>query len=181
MGVPEKSKEPKTLKFSTIEANLINDEITEMLNKKAIEIVEPVHNQFVGQIFLRGSSPSFQHKGTQPISRVSAFQDRDHERPAQHAEARGLYGQDRPERCLFFGSNESKLKEIHEVLVERCSLSVPSDGLRPGASTQNIHQVAQTDNCVIEKIRGASYDISRRFDSTKSRPERTPEGFEVSV
>ena len=54
MGVPKQNKEPKTLKFSKIEASLINDEIKEMLNKKAIEVVEPVHNQFVGQIFLRG-------------------------------------------------------------------------------------------------------------------------------
>ena len=120
---------------------------------------------------LRGSSPSFQHEGTQPIPRVSAFQYGDHERPAQHAEALGLYGQDRPERCLFFGSNELKLKEVYEVSVERYFLSVPSDGLRPGASTQNIHQVAQTGHCIIEKISDASYDISRRFDSTKSGPE----------
>ena len=50
---PKQNREPKSLKFSKIESCLISGEVQEMLDKKAIEVVKPVQDQFVGQIFLR--------------------------------------------------------------------------------------------------------------------------------
>ena len=94
---------------------------------------------------------------------MSAFQNGRFGLPPQITARRRLQVQARYERCLFFSSTASVIKELCSIFMVRESLWVPLLMFQLGTSSQNLHKIAKNTSVCPEKDKYLDSNIFGRY------------------
>jgi len=148
-SMPHQSVIPHCPQYSAEQTHLISEEVTELLQKGAIEEiystckatrVEPLPCSQEG----RRSTSSNQSQSPKQFCEQGTFQNGGHSYTERSPEKGGLAGQNRYERCLLFNTHSPKPQKIPQVYVQREDLPIQLPTIRPILSPMGVYKNSKT-------------------------------------
>lgn len=135
---------------------ILQEEITSLVQKEAVVRVAPNQNQFISNMFTipkkdRGYQPIINLK---PLNRFLLY---------QHFKIKGLlmvqyliellHVQNRSERCISNSPNHPKGLKVLKVSMETGAISVSDTSIRSGLCSKNLYKTYETSSRSSKKVR----------------------------
>ncbi len=134
--------------MSPEQALVLEQEVSSLLRKEAIEVVPPLDREsgFYSRYFVvpkknGGATSNFRSAATEPLSQAPEVQNAYCKTGRVSDQIRGLVRHDRSKRCLFPYIHPSQSQEVPEVCFQGQSLPISGSSLRPNTLTLNFHEV----------------------------------------
>ena len=163
---PHQLSLPLPVSHSQENSDLIDLEIQRMLQKEAVHVVSPGDTQqgFVSTIFLVPPKRGWSEACCEPprfksVSLLRTFQNGGHSYVRGPVKEKRLYGQDRPEGCLFHSAHMEEPPQISEVHLERDNVRVCLPSLRHVKRSQGIHKAYEASRIGLLRQLGIRFII----------------------
>ena len=124
----------------------------------------------------RGLQTSVQSKTIERTHHIPPLQNGDNGGPPEHHKTRGFHGENRLKRCILLGPDSRDSQEISKVQMEGDTISVSSDGVRPGTSSPNFHKNPEAGHKPVQTTRTKTTNIPGRSDTAQSKQRQTATG-----
>ncbi|VDH94545.1 Hypothetical predicted protein [Mytilus galloprovincialis] len=173
LATPFQNQIPNQAFFNQENQDLINKEITGLLNKKAITQSFLTKDSFISNIFLvpkkgGGQRPVINLKGLNVFFTLRTFQNGGNSFVKRSSFEERLDGKNRPNRCIFDIANSKRTQKIPQIFLAGKNNGIQVPPVWDCSSPKNIHKTDEGSHDFIETFRCTSDSLPRRYSNNES-------------